>query len=122
MKKRVFVLGRTGVGKTHIVNKLGKEGEVIFQESESNDSVTQKIQIKKNFNGDEIVDVPGYFDSNGRDIQNTCQLFDTINNSFLLCILLVFTNRIDDIVQRWLDVFKASGLDSNVILVNNKLL
>lgn len=45
-----------------------------------------------------------------------------INESDLVCILFVFTTRIDDMLQRWLDIFKASGLDSNVILVKNKIL
>jgi len=87
---RVILLGKTGGGKSSVANKLA--GQVVFEESNRMESCTNDIHRKvvKFRNNDseillEVVDTPGFLDSNGDDQRNMiglCKFLKEIKDGF----------------------------------------
>ncbi len=114
----IISFGRTGVGKSWMGNKLTQPNT--FKEGDTVESQTTDISTAPSWNGDLFADVPGYFDSQGRDPVQQANFVDFVENKTIRAILFIFTDKLDSFAQSALDAFKQSNLRNNVILVCNK--
>jgi len=115
----IISFGRTGSGKSYIGNLLTKPGT--FVEGNTLESVTTTISSAVSWNGRDIFsDVPGYFDSEGRDQIQQANFIDYLKDKRIKAILFVFTDRIDSFIKIAINTFRNSELKDNLILVVNK--
>jgi len=114
----IVSFGRTGSGKSFLGNQCTAPGT--FAEGDTLESVTTTISTSVAWNGDLFADVPGYFDTAGRDQIQQSNFVDFIRNKRIRCLILVFTDRLDQFMQLALNAFRDSELRGNIILVLNK--
>ncbi len=117
----ILFYGRSGVGKSFLCNKLKASGQEEFIESQTKQSVTSNIESRLAFNGDLVTDVPGFFDSNGpnMDQQQQASIVDYVKNKTIRCIVFVYSDRHDSAVKSALQNLKNSDLRNNIIMVRN---
>ncbi len=99
-----------------------KPGQEKFLEDEKDESCTHVISSRIAFNDDLICDVPGYFDSQGRDVIQQAQFVDYIKNKSVRAIVFVYTDRADSFMKHAVQSFKQTSLANNIIFIKNKLL
>lgn len=118
----IVTFGRTGVGKSWTGNVLSAPGQDLFEEDDGDESCTTEISTNVAFNGDLVSDVPGYFDTEGRDAIQQANFVDFIRGKSIRAIVFVFTDKIDSFMASAVQAFKQTQLASNIILVKNKML
>jgi len=119
----IVTFGRTGAGKSWCGNRLLKnDHQQLFKEDDSDESCTANITSHIAFNDDLISDIPGYFDSAGRDNIQQANFVDYLKNKSIRAILFLYTDRADLFTKNVLEAFKSCGLQNNIILVKNKVI
>lgn len=118
----VVTFGRTGAGKSWTGNCLSAPGQTRFKEDDGDESCTTAITSNVAFNGDLISDVPGYFDSAGRDTIQQANFVDFLKGKSIRAVVFIYTDRADSFMASAVEAFKQTQLASNIIFVKNKLL
>ena len=96
IQKTILIFGKTGAGKSSILNSITNSSSKIFKEGESNNSETQEIKgvIHKLFNNGMnclFIDSPGLFDSGKKDTDNMKKMSKYIQKSGYSIIIFVYT-------------------------------
>ena len=119
----IVTFGRTGAGKSWCANRLLKnDQQQPFKEDDSDESCTTSITSQVAYNDDIMIDVPGYFDSAGRDNTQQANFVDYIKNKSIRAILFLYTDRADFFTKNVIEAFKSCGLQNNIILIKNKVI
>jgi hypothetical protein len=118
----ILTFGRTGCGKSWTCNRLIAPGQSVFKEDDADESCTTVISTLVAFNGDLMSDVPGYFDSEGRDAIQQANFVDFLKGKSIRAVVFIYTDRADAFMASAVQAFKQSQLASNIIFVKNKLL
>ena len=119
----IVTFGRTGAGKSWCGNRLLKNDQQRpFREDDGDESCTTNITSHVAFNGDVISDIPGYFDSAGRDNIQQANFVDYLKSKSIRAILFLYTDRADFFTKSVIEAFKSCGLLNNIILVKNKVI
>ena len=111
IEKTILIFGKTGAGKSAILNSITNRKFQIFKEGDTNFSETQKVKsvIHKLFNRDlscMFIDSPGLFDSGNKDAQNVKAIADYVGKcgfSIILFAHSILDRRIDDSFHQTLE-------------------
>jgi predicted GTPase len=96
IQKTILIFGKTGAGKSSILNSITNSSSKIFPEGESNSSETQEIKavIHKLFNNGVnclFIDSPGLFDSGKKDKENMKKMSKYIQKSGYSIIIFAYS-------------------------------
>ena len=112
---KVIIIGRYGVGKTSIINKLGKgDFDKEYNPTISADIKTYQIKVNDKILQIQVWDTCG----NEEFVENTPNLF---KNAFI-SILVYAINDINSFndLKKWLNILKKFTYDNTIFLIGNK--